>query len=105
MRIRHVAALALVGWYLMLPPPPTDSSDSERAMMGNAKVLLGAPLSLWAVYDSYDTAIECRRARDKLKGQVNDYGDVDVFLKRSTGAEQMKYFAECIASDDPRLAK
>jgi len=35
MKPRHAAALALVGWYLMMPP------------MGNGKVYVTAPLTKW----------------------------------------------------------
>jgi hypothetical protein len=51
MNLRHAAALALVGWYLMYPP------DYMRA----------GDISGWAVIgSSYDTAKKCRAARWKL---------------------------------------
>ena len=47
MNLRHAAALALVGWYLMVPPLSNPS----------------APLSKWNLYRSYDTARECEVAK------------------------------------------
>lgn len=87
----QVAVLASLGWYLLMPPA---NGTMER---------LGAPLSLWTVYESYDSAAECRKARDHLKSQIKLKCDADVILHKGTDRDQMIYFAECIVSDDPRL--
>src|ERR1019366_1831005 len=50
MTIRHAAALALVGWYLMIPP--LDSTGTHRT----------PPISLWATLKVFDTAVECSAA-------------------------------------------
>ncbi len=44
MTLRHAAALALVGWYLMYPPTPN------------------RPLSQWEILNIFDSATECRKA-------------------------------------------
>jgi hypothetical protein len=48
MNLRHAAALALVGWYLMMPLMATPGPD------------LG--LKYWSNDGSFDTAAECRAA-------------------------------------------
>src|ERR1700730_14398252 len=52
MKPGHAAALALVGWYLMVPPPVLHSSvpvDSD------------APLSKWRIFSIHDSAAECEQ--------------------------------------------
>jgi hypothetical protein len=103
---RHAAALALVGWYLMMPPPaPRHESALERseAYEGKFKVLIGAPMSLWSIFDSFDNVADFHMVRDGLIARSQR--DIDAFLSKVSIADQMKYFAQCIASDDPRLAK
>jgi hypothetical protein len=74
---------------------------------GAHRVFLGADLSLWAVYHSFDKATECRSARDDLKTRMfSNTGlkdDPEMILRKGTNQNQMIYFAQCIASDDPRL--
>jgi hypothetical protein len=75
----HAAALAVVGWYLMVP------------LRDNGKIRVDVPISGWAHLDSFESAAECRKAgyehqaEQKAKGTPNP-GDW-----------------ECIATDDPRL--
>jgi hypothetical protein len=55
MNPRHAAALALVGWYLMVPPRAQDGSPNIRA-----------PLSEWNQASiGFDTASECSKARNQ----------------------------------------
>jgi len=83
----HAAALALAGWYLMVPPnKPNREPDAH------------APLSQWTMAGSYDSAKEC---------DERYHSDLDAALdiKRSGGDAQIfeRVKAEqCIASDDPR---
>ena len=60
MTLHHAAALALVGWYLMVP--------GENA---------NNPLSKWSIYRSYATAAECQIAidahRDVIKQHEEDH--------------------------------
>ena len=92
MNPRHAAALALVGWYLMVPP-------LERLPNGPEVFDLNAPLSQWYRWDFYDTARECW------------YVDRDLFLRSQSvlridpmdDAANAYLQAQCIASDDPRL--
>ncbi|HUN57889.1 MAG TPA: hypothetical protein VMU41_07220, partial [Candidatus Binataceae bacterium] len=47
MRAYNTAALALAGWYLMLPP------------MQSGRPNASAPLSQWTTIESFNTAKEC----------------------------------------------
>jgi hypothetical protein len=95
MNLRHAAALALVGWYLMTPPPLFHSK---------VDVDLDAPLSKWTVYSAFDSAQECEAekvadfhlANQKALGDPTD----DPKLR---GVRDQLMTAQCIATDDPRL--
>lgn len=88
MNLRHAAALALVGWYLMIP---------QSALPPN--VAYKKPLSTWQTIQSFDTADECQdylsdffqRSREKAA------------LNMLEPAYRDFMFAQCVASDDPRL--
>jgi hypothetical protein len=89
MKPRHAAALALVGWYLMLPPLATSGLDVDQ----------NAPLSTWRQGGAFDTARAC---------EVNR-GDGIKRLDKANGEKQFPSFyhsflyARCVAVDDPRL--
>jgi hypothetical protein len=94
-KARHAAALALLGWYFMLPP----------LAEGGASLNLNAPIGSWKIYQSFDLADQCERALLKyqrvgfqkfLARGANDSEKV-VGLSLANG--------QCIATDDPRLAK
>jgi hypothetical protein len=90
MSLRHAAMLALVGWYLMLPP--MGSVESRR---NPSTGLYGAystePLDTWEIAGSYGTAAQCGRALE----QANQ-------LARQN-CPDCSAVAACIAADDPRL--
>ncbi len=88
MKLRHAAALALVGWYLMVPPLNADGTPNAHA-----------PLSQWSMDGSYDTAKECT---DRFHSDMN----VAAGLKRDLGGMNARLSVndeQCIATDDPRL--
>jgi hypothetical protein len=81
--LRHAAALALVGWYLITPPLGPDGRPDRQA-----------PLSHWSLHSSYDTARECQ------KGWV-------AAIRLSKGAPEwyveQSDLAKCFPTEDPRL--
>jgi hypothetical protein len=84
MKPRHAAALALVGWYLMVP-----TSWNDR-------------LSQWQVEASFDTAAECMKARLKIQLNIKTFHpNQDPSI--TNRIREMLQQAQCIASDDPRL--
>ncbi len=90
MRPRHAAALALVGWYLMLPPIVNDQPDTTQ------------PLNTWDIWRSFDTATGCEENRDFKAKQMRE-----TFKKNAVAAEKWATIfgvdSKCIGTDDPRL--
>jgi hypothetical protein len=95
MRFLHVASLAALGWYLMIPPWSQNAVD------------ITAPFNLWEQFASYDTASQCESEKRGLF-----ISDVDGVTRASRAqrarlddrAAQFRA-ARCISADDPRLAK
>lgn len=89
-RIRHGAALTLMGWYLLAPP--------GGGRLGEIRV--DAPLTEWQHIGSFDTANAC----EDLWVYAGDH--VDKVPTRHLTSAEIKYRIQtsmCIASDDPRL--
>lgn len=94
MTIRHAAALALVGWYLMLPPIDPRMTEQQA---------IDARLSEWKIDSVYDAADDCNAAEH---GAVMK-GDRDL-PKQKRGSLSWAVAiamtqAQCVATDDPRL--
>ena len=91
MNLRHAAALALVGWYLMTPPLYKEGANWN------------APLSDWSISKSFDSAADCEQARQQLVDQGFKFNNAKTATidQRQAGAVFMG--ANCVASDDPRL--
>jgi hypothetical protein len=83
----------LVGWYLMVPP-------------SRPVVDLDAPLRKWTVYQAFDSAQNCEAekiadfhlANQKVRGDPTDDPKLRAVRDQLTAAQ-------CIETDDPRLAK
>ena len=118
MKPRHAAALALVGWYLMLPPPALNHLGDQR-FLPDAEA--GAPLWRWTIVGSYDTAAACMTELDRRTAAGNRFLNA-VRYHEYTSGELLKsprlstqltdtYAAfrnknsACIATDDPRLKR
>lgn len=114
MNLRHAATLALVGWYLMVPPAVSRQNWN--------RLMQSAPLGRWVIRDSFDSADACRKARDGLAARGEQEIDTayDRWLAGRAPSDKLmsewaeKYnalvavrladtLATCIASDDPRL--
>jgi hypothetical protein len=98
---RHLAALALVGWYLMMPP------DSARIPHD---VDADAPLSHWVIVTSFDSEDNCEKALTDLQNNFQDPISLDKTgkLKRldkhdAALGKARAVNAACMASDDVRL--
>lgn len=77
MKPRHAAALALMGWYLMLPPT-----------IGRDQALVYEPLSEWKLVDRFKSERGCRQMLAKLIDRLPDTA-IDT--------------ARCVPSNDPHL--
>jgi hypothetical protein len=92
-KLRHAAALALVGWYLMIPPAVVEH--------GNHRIYTkAAPLSRWSLFQSFDTAKDCQKAATALRQGV--VSALSANPKQPLDNLRPMY-AICIATDDPRL--
>jgi hypothetical protein len=83
----NAAALAAVGWYVMIPP--WKDSDPRTGL-----VVTNAPLSEWQMISSYDTADACAQGIEEV---------IELAKHNSVSAHNLASLAECIAADDPRL--
>jgi hypothetical protein len=98
MKLRHAAALALMGWLLMVPPvvPPTREVNKS------------APLKEWTVIFEFPNNEGCDSARYKLRKQT--LAGQAAQAKGKTPTIDPDAFcalcsAQCVASDDPRLKR
>jgi hypothetical protein len=104
MKLPHAAALALMGWYLMVPP----------TVGPYLRLDLSAPVSRWKIVQSFDTATACEGYLQEMKeGPGALHGEYSVAPKfKMEGLEKMQDMgiptsaltaARCIFSDNPRL--
>jgi hypothetical protein len=89
MKPRHAVALALVGWYLMVPPTKNVNQIDPSI-----------PLPKWVVLRAFDTADACNEAQDQLRYRVSR---LNLRVPVASAASEAAEFSQCIASDDPRL--
>jgi hypothetical protein len=108
MNPRHAAALALVGWYLMVPPVTPEGLTDPNATLVNGK----APISQWIIFRAYDSADQCQQERRSGQLALVDAirANPELLIDRAQfGLKAMDLLkrgaSQCIASDDPRLAK
>jgi hypothetical protein len=83
MKPRHVAALALVGWYLLMPPWYRNKREPSW----------DAPISDWRINEGFETADECEDVRMYAKKNID----------ATTIAGQRAKASVCVSTDDPRL--
>jgi hypothetical protein len=102
MKARHATTLAIVLWYLMIPPIGADN-----------RVDAHAPLSKWRISVGFESQKQCD---DSLKDAIQNPMTPAEYqaaasatrkakMKPLTMAEMTKRTAEsqCVAGDDPRL--
>lgn len=90
MKVLRASAIALVGWYLILPPRTPSGVDSR------------APLARWTKYKDYESAGECALGKVDLQNRARGaFGDPS--LELTLRQREQFQAADCIADDDPRL--
>jgi len=94
MRLRHAAAISLLGWDLLLPPVSLVTQHVNK----------DAPLSTWNVQRTYSRKKACEGRMDRLRRQglaaAQKQGsayDPDLSCPACN--------AQCVDADDPRLKK
>jgi len=102
MRFRHATALALTGWYLILPPAHPSPDNPQGSMTGPWLTDVNAKLKDWEISGRFDDAADCEQGRT---GLIKDFADHEHDLGsgftrafRIAGSK-----AQCISTDDPRL--
>ena len=106
MNLRHAAALALVGWYLVAPPIVHDPGRWHPNVV--------APVNEWIVAKSFDSVADCEKRSEEdsknaqdpqslvsMTKQMNSMGAGPVWHSDDLLMEMIN--EHCIASDDPRL--
>jgi hypothetical protein len=107
MKPRHAAALALIGWYLLLPP--------KQGLI----VKPAAPMRDWKIEQSFKTIRECEDFRHNVATATLVLENIRIARALAGEIEidpntEMGHIAdvlgdeallECVASDDPRLTK
>jgi len=97
MKTHHLAGLVLIGWYMMVPP------------LVNApyKIDTEAPLTSWKVYQTFDTADQCKQSLSAAKSKYNQTATAPIgTIKRGSRAFALQMvFGQCVKSDDRRPAK
>ncbi len=106
MKPRHSAALALVGWYLMVPPMTPDGAPYIDAT---------APIYTWEIVKNFDRAKDCDATIEKMwrytasdegKANYREHGDWQGRYTIPYGGYLLRIAnAQCVASNDARLAK
>ena len=116
MNLRHAAVLALVGWYLIVPPPHSDKSRCGRYADPCA------PLSQWYFYNEssrwdwkapvdrphalkFDSEERCEAKRNEKYTSWVAAKHPPPFWHEGAinAATEFASHAQCIATDDPRF--
>jgi hypothetical protein len=124
MNRRHTAALALVGWYVMVPmvqkgkaavsdtPSVSTGAKTSRSKRGRvhyigftARVDPNAPLSKWMMAHYGDSKRDCQAFLKNLKrlGKPPRGLDEKELAKWKQMNQRLAASAKCVASDDPGL--
>ena len=95
MKPRHVAALALVAWFLMMPPVTPDTHRVDRR----------AGLSQWRIAGRFPRREGCAAARDRARDSgLAAHPPADLSKPGRIPAETcVRCAAECVEDGDPRL--
>jgi len=102
---RHAAALAFVGWYLMMPPDSTKIPHEVEPE---------APLSHWSIVASFNKSESCEKVLADLQSKNQDPIELDTTGKLRRLHKQppdpalgraRAINAGCVESDDFRLKK
>jgi hypothetical protein len=101
MKSCHVAALALVGWFLMVPPDRpklTDTLDWTST----------APLRTWQLVQRFDPKSACEKRRLEIISDAKHSIKSDAAANHSAAVltdYAIANNATCVSRDDPRLKK
>jgi len=94
MRIGHRAAIALLGWALILPRYDLDGRVEDKA-----------PLSSWKIHSSYDSRADCEQVRQQMVEVASEFIDEQERRAELDGISQASVMiaAKCVANDNSPL--
>ena len=101
MKLRHAAALALVGWYLMVPPAGIVFPDPN-----SPRIFMQPFDRTWRVKATFISANDCEIAREKHEADFARGVKSTIpkgYENHPTRSLHFDDGALCIATDDPRL--
>lgn len=101
MSFRHAVGIALVGWYLMVPPP-TNPSVAPSA------VDVTAPFSKWSrwVPKAYASKSDCEKTRmSECENWLTQNVDIHWPVQSILGGAAQVCASVCVSTDDPRLKR
>jgi hypothetical protein len=93
---RHAAALALVGWYLMVPPSAFSVADLASGL---------EPLWQWLQIGTFDSVNDCEQGRRMMIDRFMTDLQRDSSDATAVHGVDAFYYSKCIAADDPRLKR
>ncbi len=106
MKLRHAAALVMVGWYLMIPPGHLASAPAHHKQHPVLEPDPTAPLNGWYPVQSFSTELLCHQGLRDL-GAPSTAREHFMKPHRNPGERQFLTRAlrsgQCIAADDPRI--
>jgi hypothetical protein len=117
MKFHNAAALALVGWYLMVPPQSWMSSITQKPCSPFEKGAWPYPkktsLNNWGTVRSFDSANECEGSlQQALNSSTANMRSAEAHCPNNltlcySFQEKLAWFysfyGKCVASGDPRL--
>jgi hypothetical protein len=116
MKHSWMAAMPLLGWYLMAPPPLVSAkalrdaannkaSTADDLLRSARKVDLNAPLTRWVMVRTFDAADACEQFKIAMTQWVGTPQGKAMVAKSSARSFYVEQIgdAQCVASDDPRL--
>ena len=89
MNLRHAAALAFVGWYLLLPPPGKDPKTTIDTSW---------PLRYWFKSQTFKSKAECEKTKIGLINLPRDLSKPE-----DRGDLEGEKAGLCVSDEDPRL--
>jgi|SRR5215469_10201397 len=104
MKFQHATWLALIAWFLLIPPVFSPMGQHHRSFND-----LHAPMNKWDILGKFDSQASCEKEKENVKAEAparirfgREHPDQDPNGNVLAVAEAWQ-LADCVAADDPRL--
>jgi len=98
MKLRHAAALAILGWFLMVPQILASQVPTDKDLIGPFTTNNKPDFTSWRRVGIFNTEAACEAARSELQTTLVYKSPVP----KETIARVAAY-SQCVASNDPRV--